>query len=444
MIRVRESTGVEWRPEGLRVVRLERRPGSIRCREALALPWEGDPPLGERLLAALGPTAGPVVLGLPGRQGFLRRLTLPAEDPSLLRSLLEFELERHLPLPVEKLRFDFTVLGRQGAHLWELLLAAAPRHPVDAAVEALSLGGIRPTGATLTPVAIAAVAAMAGAPPGPGLVVEATRDSLRGEVLETCCPLWQHDQPLPRGRERELTEAIRALGDEACQAAPMTWVLWMGEGEREPLETWARQAGLVCLDPFRRLRGAPAVLDATHTAAVGLALQGLGRGPFRLDLLSPTLPPSRRILWVRSAIGAALFLALLGAGLWLSDYRLERRALAKNLAKIQRLGPQVRAVEAEVHRAVGTRRLVEELEKVSHEPSKVALLRELTLLAPRDTWLTRLTYRRGEVEIAGYSGSAQEMIPRLEASRLFRQAGFSGAIEREEGRERFAIRVRLR
>lgn len=443
MIRAQESLGIDWQPDGLRAVRLERRLGRLHWRGAVAVPRAGDSPPGAGL-AALGPVPGAVVLGLPGRQGFVRRLTLPAENPGLLRPLLEFELERHLPLPAEKLAFDFSVLGLGPGNRWDLLLAAAPRQTLEAAAEALTLGGVRPTGATLRPVALAALAAWAGAPPGPGLVVEAGRGTLRGEVLEGGHALWQGERPLPGRAEGERAGAIRALAEEARKDAPLRWALWAGEGEGEPLAAWAGEAGLACPDPFARLHGVPAGADPAYTAAVALALQGLGQGPWRVNLLAPVLSPPRRALRARSAVGAAVLLALLGAGLWLNDYRLERRALAKNLAKLEQIEPEVQAVEAEARRSAALRRLIEALERANREPSKLALLGELTLLTPRDTWLTRLTYKRGELEIAGYSGSAQELIPRLEASPRFQQAGFSGTIEREGGKERFTIRTRLR
>lgn len=440
MKRPRESLGIDWRPDAIRAVRLERRLGGVRWREAVTLPREGE--VGARLGARLGPVAGAVVVGLPGREGFLRRPALPAEDPSLLRPLVEFDVERHVPLPVEKLAFDFTVLGRGEGNRWDLLLAAAPRQAVEASVETLAGGGVRPSGVTLTPLAIAGVAALAGAPPGPGLAVEAARGALRAEVLEAGRSLWQQEQPLPRV-EADLTPALRALGEEARRAVRVRWVLWMGEGPREPIATWAREAGLACLNPFKGLRGAPAHADPAYTAALALALQGLGMGPWRLNLLAPSAPAPRQALGVRAAAGALLLAAGLGAGIWLNEYRLDRRALAKDLAKLERLAPRVRVVEAESGQAAALRRLLEELARVEREPSKLALLRELTVLTPRHTWLTRLTYRRGELEIAGYSGSPQEMIPRLEASLRFQQAGFSGTIEREGSQERFTIRARL-
>ena len=81
---------------------------------------------------------------------------------------------------------------------------------------------------------------------------------------------------------------------------------------------------------------------------------------------------------------------------------------------------------------------------MGREPSKLALLGELTQVTPRHTWLTRFTYRRGEVELTGYSPSTQELIPRLEGSPHFRQASFFGPIEREGDQERFTIRARVR
>jgi general secretion pathway protein L len=385
-----------------------------------------------------------VVLGLPGHQGFLRQLAIPAEDPSLLRRLIEFDLERHLPLPVEKLYFDFALLGRRRGTMWSLLLAASPKQTVEAAVEQLLGGGIRPTAATLAPVAIASLAAMAGAPPGPGLTVEKAEGVLRGEVLEVGRSLWQHERPVSGEGEREWTEALRALGEEARRASPLAWVLWLGEGAREPVEAWTRQAGLTFLNPFAPLRGASAQADFSYAAAAALALQGLGLGAWRLNLLSPTVFPSRRTVQMRIAAGAALLLVIFGAAGWLNAYRLERRALAKNLAKIQRLAPEVQAVEADARRIAEIRRLIEGLDGTRREPSKLVLLRELTLLVPRHTWLTRITYKRGEIEIAGYSSSSQEVVPRLEGSPLFRQASFAGSVEREGSQERFTIRARTR
>lgn len=442
MIRRRESVGIEWRSEGIRAVKVERGFGALRLKGAVTLPRDGESALGGALLAALGPARDSVVIGLPGRQGFLRQLQLPAKDPSLLRRVLEFDLERHLPIPAEKLCFDFAPGGRTGS-LWTLLLGAVPKQFVEAAVEPFALDGIRPTGATLVPAAAAAAAALTGAPRGRGLMLEADERVLGGQLVDAGRVVWQDERALGSSLEEDLLEAARALVRAAPRTVPITWTLWMGKGPREPIERWAREESLACLTVGSRVRGA-AALDPTYTAALALALQGVGLGPWRLNLLNPAALPSRRTTWLRGAAVAALALALLGAGWWFNSYRLERRALAKNLAKIEWLAPQAQALEAEARRGTEVRRLVEGLETARRGPSKITLLRELTVLIPRHTWLTRVSYKRGEVELSGYSSSPQEVIPRLEASPLFQQASFTGSIEREGGQERFTIRVRLR
>lgn len=444
MIRARQSIGIEWRPDTVRVVRLEERLGRIRWVGAAALPVEGETPLGDRLRSTLGAPADRIVLGFQGRQGFLRRLDLPAEDRRLLRQLLEFDLDRHLPLPAEKLLFDFAVMNRGEGNQWQLLVVALPRTTLDPVVELLTRAGFPPTDATLAPLAVAAAAALDGAPAGPGLVIEGAGATLRGAVLEAGRALWQRESLPKDGSPSGRAAAVQALAEEARRDASPSWVLWLGEGSGEPFRAWARSVGLGCPDPLRQFRGTPVPRDSNFIVAAALAAQGLGRGPWRLNLLAPAVPPSRQALWLRTALAAGLLGVSLGVGLWTQGYLRDRAALSRNLAKIQRLGPQVQAVEASARRVADLRRLLEGLEGASRETSKLLLLRELTLLTPHDTWLTRLAYKRGEVELAGYSPSAQELIPRIEASPSFKQASFTGNIEREGGKEHFTIRARLR
>lgn len=440
----KESIGIEWRTDSLRAVKLRRGLGGARWVAAVNLPRDGESPLGEGLVAGLGPVKGPVVLGLPGAQGFVRRLTIPAEDPALLRRILDFQLDRHIPLPTEKVAFDFARLGRKEGALWDLLLVATPKQILETAVESLRSVGIPPTSATLTPVAVASLAGLSGAPPGPGLLVEVASGLLRGEVLDSGRSMWRGERPCAGTSDHALAQNLSAVGGEARRVSPIAWALWMGEGVREPFEKWAGEVKLRVLDPFRVLRGARGQAAPIYTGAVALALQGLGLGARRLDLLNPTALPSKRALRLRNAAAIALGLAVIGAGWWLNAYRLERSALARHLAEIRRLAPEVQALEAEAREIADTRRLIEGLEAARREPSKLVLLRELTLLIPRHTWLTRITYKRGEMEIAGYSSSPQEVIPRLESSALFQQATFAGSIEREGAQERFTIRARLK
>ncbi len=444
MIRSRVCVGIEWRPEGARVVRLEHRPGRVRVRDARTVLTEGDAPFGERLRGALGqPPADATVVGFPARRGFLRRLELPARDRTLLRQMLELDLDRHLPLPADKVAFDFALLGKGEAGRWHLLLAALPKTVLETAIAPVQEAGAAATGATLCTLALQALAEWSGAPDGSGLVMECASGHLRAEVIEAGRPVWRGERAVdtPPSATRE---AVRALGDEAWRAATPRWGLWLGEGLGEPFLAWAREVGLVCVSPLRRLRVKEGAWDPAFTTAAAVALTGLRQGPWSLNLVAPAVPLSRHALLRRAAAALLLAGVGLGGGVWTAGLVRDRMELASSRARIQALAPGVRRVEEDAKKVAAMSRLATVMAQGNQEISKVKLLQDLAALVPKNTWLTTLTYRHGEVELSGYSTSAQELIPRLEASPLIKQAGFSGGIELERGRERFTIRATLR
>lgn len=443
MIRSRVCLGIEWRPEGARVVRLEHRLGRVRVCDARTVLAEGDAPFGERLRGALGQPPADVVLGFPARRGFLRRLELPARDRTLLRQMLELDLDRHLPLPVDKVAFDFALLGKGEAGRWQLLLAALPKTVLETAITPVQEAGAAVTGATPCTPALQALAEWSGAPDGPGLVMECAAGRLSAEVIEAGRPVWRGERAVDAHPPATI-EAVRALGDEAWRAATPRWGLWLGEGLGEPFLTWAREVGLVCVSPLRRLSVKEGAWDPAFTTAAAVALTGLRPGPWSLNLVAPAVPLSRHAVLRRTAAALLLVGVSLGGGVWTAGLVRDRMELARSRARIQVLAPEVRLLEENAKKVAAMGRLAAVMAQGSREISKVALLRELGALIPKNTWLTTLTYRHGEVELSGYSTSAQELIPRLEASPLIKQAGFSGGIELTRGRERFTIRATLR
>ena len=67
----------------------------------------------------------------------------------------------------------------------------------------------------------------------------------------------------------------------------------------------------------------------------------------------------------------------------------------------------------------------------------------VTELLPDDTWLERLTIDNETVEMSGYSGNAAALIDRFEMHPAFLEPIFRSPITREDGRERFALALRI-
>jgi general secretion pathway protein L len=78
-------------------------------------------------------------------------------------------------------------------------------------------------------------------------------------------------------------------------------------------------------------------------------------------------------------------------------------------------------------------------------PMMLNLLREMTRVLPKNTWLSRIRCTESTVEIEGYAASATEILPKLEASVLFKKVEFSSATFRDARlkADRFNIKMEI-
>ncbi len=73
------------------------------------------------------------------------------------------------------------------------------------------------------------------------------------------------------------------------------------------------------------------------------------------------------------------------------------------------------------------------------------ILKDLTTILPRTSWLTRVRITETTVEIEGYATSATELLPKLEGSKHFQKAEFSSPTFRDPrmNSDRFIIRMEI-
>jgi general secretion pathway protein L len=73
------------------------------------------------------------------------------------------------------------------------------------------------------------------------------------------------------------------------------------------------------------------------------------------------------------------------------------------------------------------------------------ILKELTTVLPKNTWLSRARITQTTVEIEGYAASATGLLPKLEASPLFKKAEFSSPTFRDTrmNADRFNIKMEI-
>lgn len=80
-----------------------------------------------------------------------------------------------------------------------------------------------------------------------------------------------------------------------------------------------------------------------------------------------------------------------------------------------------------------------------NRPKALNILKELTAILPKTTWLTRVRVTESTVDIEGYAGSASTLLPKLEASHYFKKAEFSSPTFRDArmNADRFNIKMEI-
>lgn len=117
---------------------------------------------------------------------------------------------------------------------------------------------------------------------------------------------------------------------------------------------------------------------------------------------------------------------------------IERQLIVRKgeLKKVEALKKEVEDIHGEISMI---RRF-----KESH-PMSLLILKELTALLPKNTWLTRVRINENQVQLEGYSPSATFLIPRLDSSSFFKKVEFSAPTFRDprQNMDRFQIKMEL-
>jgi Tfp pilus assembly protein PilN len=153
----------------------------------------------------------------------------------------------------------------------------------------------------------------------------------------------------------------------------------------------------------------------------------------------------------KSPKGLTIILLLLILAVWIlylvSPLRVEER-------RLQEIDRQIMIRKEEVKKVEALKKDVESLNKEistitdfkENRPMTLNILKELTTILPKNTWLSRLRVTQTTVEIEGYAASATGLLPKLEASKYFQKAEFSSPTFRDTrmNADRFNIKMEIK
>ena len=201
----------------------------------------------------------------------------------------------------------------------------------------------------------------------------------------------------------------------------------------------------------RRLRVELTALPRVAVDPVLLQLRQQGLSPDVLDVAGADsnlnlLPPEQRVrrgLWEQRmrAMVIVVSLLLVVAAALLPIWQQRALLLGAN-AKIDRLqaaANQSLTLRDQLDRTLQASRMLAEKKRAI--PTRVDLLRELTLILPMDTWVERLQIKGDSLQINGQSTKASALVGIIEASDLLDSAGFLSPVTTDprSNKERFLL-----
>lgn len=448
-----DGLGVYVGPQELGLAHLSKGLFRVGLQEAQSIPLPGmEHPTERRHVltdAVLGfvrarkLSAAPAVLALHRSFAVFNRLVLPAAAADNLRDVVEYEIERVIPIPKSDLYYDFT-MRPFGAERIEVLVMCVPQPVVREHLDALEDAFIRPRGVVVSSAAIAdffyfcreSAAGPVGFLFGANGDVEFTLLANQQMVSSVVLPSTrtQGEGDVARLVARELTDELVGLGDVSLYTTGAS----NGSGPlmgADPLLPLAQDRLEAPPDFFENQ-------DAAVLPAVGAALGAVREGTVAVNLLPAEFRSGEEgTRWLLTAVlSAVLLLTLIAWGVSV----VARDAIVQTTLdeQLQQLEPQVERVkkmEAE------STKLRKRITTIAGERNRHAVdyLFEVTKLLPDDAYLTTFRLRNEQIQLDGFARAASELIPTLEESERFKNVKFASPTTKAQGKDRFSISMEL-
>lgn len=386
------------------------------------------------------------VLGLPRSWAIIQNVDFPLAAKEDLSRVIAFELDRLTPLSRDNACYDFTVLGEDSQNI-KILLAVVRADQINAYLDALKAKSIEVGKISLSifmlghiidntyPDINAVFISRKGNDYEGGMIVNHVMSrSFAGRVDAT-------DQDATDG----ILEQIHPLMDILTEkSSPPRLVVDADENSFGAVRD--RFKALTVSDWSKDIRlDVPKPNKEMSFAALGGALQTLGRQDDSINLLAENKSRSRTpllltvvLLSAIAAITAAWFLV----PVYFGQQRLEAmerhlQTLKPDLKKVEALQGEVEKIKADIA-AIN-------LFKKQNDPT-IDIIKDITMILPPKTWLTRLRVTDRNAEIEGYSASATELVLKLENTAHFQKVEFASPTFRDPrlNTERFVIKMELK
>ncbi|MBN1268231.1 MAG: pilus assembly protein PilM [Kiritimatiellae bacterium] len=413
--------------------------GEIPLGESEAQVDLASPDLAPLLKKGAAEIRGRVCYAVPSDQVLLRVVELPTLDPQELRSMVDLQVDKFSPFPVDQMQVSFEVLARKESAT-RVLIAAIRREIIERLGQGFGKAGLLPywidvdvlgwwylllergavaaqgrqVAVLMTGAITAVIVAQEGVPVvfrALGVQHAAAEEDLIAEVVE------------------EVSYTLASLETEWGVAGAARLDLWAGPGTPAAL---AGRLGAEC-----GLAVGAHKLEELPALSEGLARRAAARSADQVDLAPAAWRETEMSRKSRRAVlvAAVLFLVIWAAGLaaFVAGLNLQKAELEKLRAEEERLaGPaqEMRNLQQKV-------RSLEQYADRAH--SAIECLREVSAVLPGGVDLASFAYKKGRaVNLRGEAARVEPvygLIEALEKSELFTEIKTEGIAEKRRANQ---------
>jgi len=398
----------------------------------------------------LGAVRSQLTLCIPKSWVIVKMAEFPSTVKENLHDVVSYELDRLTPFSPDEAMYDFRVVKEFEGKL-ALQIVAAKADAIVPCIEALKEKGVQVERVTFTLSALGTLFYY-GNKKGDVLFVEVDEEgyegalAIDGVIIRVFTGSFRGTD---EGSSVEMlkTEIETLMKEAQNQGRSPQVVVYPQDGDSTLCELMKSELTMPMrmMDEMNLNLRLQEKKQEVSYIAVGGALESLWPKAKGFNLLSKghheksKTPMSLTVILI-------LALMVLGALYLLSPLKVEEKRLREIDRQIALRKEYVRKVES----------LKKEIEVLKSEVSIINslkgsnqmaldILKELTTILPRTSWLTRVRITETTVEIEGYATSATELMPKLEGSKYFQKAEFSSPTFRDPrmNSDRFIIRMEI-
>ena len=394
----------------------------------------------------------PVTVVVPKSWVILKRGEFPVAVEDFLSEAIANEIDTLTPFNIEEIFYDFSVIDRTETNLY-FLLGVIKVDRINPYIENLTHGGLNVVGLSVDLTALGTFLCFVNKDKNKNfLFCSVSGRAVEVAVYKDCIPILIHTDTLGHDNKehgREISEIVNSASEylytEGNQENEKTLFF---DSDNVSIKDEVFNNSELTVIPLQDFDTEPFKLTSQRKSvfgAMGAALQSL-----RTDVKDMNLLLLGKRQKSRKNYFLTVFLILLLVMSFISSKLIP---YYKSKETLDELTDSVEKLEISVIQSKKMKKKIKELQEgISviedfglHAYLPLEIMKELTKLIPKDTWLTKLRIRTDGIELEGYAQSATSLIVELEESRFFQKVEFSSPTikDRRMKMDRFRIRAEI-